>query len=105
MSKPRRPTVPLQLAALMGTGAGFHAQASSDSFDHRLDIERTDRYNKPNAACLIPAPHNYKPSGINSAAAREGPWLLNIVPSASSRSASPRHHLLCNIISHGHAVV
>ena len=73
MSKHRRPTVPLQLATQMATGAGFHAQTSSDSFDHHLDIAHTGRYNAPNTACLIPAPHNYKPSGISSAAAREGP--------------------------------
>jgi hypothetical protein len=60
----------------MATGAGFHAQASSDSFDHRLDIAHTGSSKAPNAACLIPAPHNYKPSGINSAAAREEPWPL-----------------------------
>jgi hypothetical protein len=41
MSKHRRPTVPLQLATQMATGAGFHAQASSDSFEHRLDIAHT----------------------------------------------------------------
>ena len=29
----------------------------------------------------------------------------HIVPSASSSSASSRHHLLCNRIGHGHAVV
>jgi len=49
-----------------GTGAGFHAQASSDSFDRQLDIAHIDKYNAPNAACQIIASHNYKRSGINS---------------------------------------